>query len=176
MAVRPIITAPDPRLKARARPVARVDDAVRRLMDDMLATMYAAPGIGLAAPQVGESLRVIVVDVAGKDEKPAPMKLANPDVVWASDEWLRGEEGCLSLPEHYAEVDRPARVRVRYLDYHGEIREIEADGTLATCLQHEIDHLEGTLFVDHISALKRSIILRKLKKLKRIEAEEPARR
>lgn len=176
MAVRPIITAPDPRLKARARPVARVDETVRRLMDDMLATMYAAPGIGLAAPQVGESLRVIVVDVAGKDEKPAPMKLANPEVVWASDEWLRGEEGCLSLPEHYAEVDRPARVRVRYLDYHGEIREIEADGTLATCLQHEIDHLEGTLFVDHISALKRSIILRKLKKLKRIEAEEPARR
>ncbi|MFM2129576.1 MAG: hypothetical protein RL477_1122 [Pseudomonadota bacterium] len=175
MAVRPIITAPDPRLKVRARPVARVDEAVRRLMDDMLETMYAAPGIGLAAPQVGEAVRVIVLDVAGKDEKPRPMRLANPEIVWASDDVARGEEGCLSVPEHYAEVDRPAAVRVRYLDYQGEIREVEAEGTLATCLQHEIDHLEGTLFVDHISALKRNIILRKLKKQKRVEAGEPAR-
>jgi peptide deformylase len=175
MPVRPIITAPDPRLKSRARPVEKVDDAVRRLMDDMLETMYAAPGIGLAAPQVGESVRVVVLDVAGKDEDPQPMKLANPEIVWASDDWVRCEEGCLSVPEHYAEVDRPARVRVRYLDYQNEIREVEADGTLATCLQHEIDHLEGTLFVDHISALKRNIILRKLKKQKRAEAEEPAR-
>jgi len=113
------------------------------------------------------------LDVAGRDEDPRPMRLANPEIVWASDEVVSCEEGCLSLPDHYAEVERPERVRVRYLDYEGEIREIEADGTLATCLQHEMDHLEGTLFVDHISALKRGIILRKLKKLKKLEA--PAR-
>jgi peptide deformylase len=174
MARRSIIIAPDPRLKVTAKRVERVDQSVRKLMDDMAETMYAAPGIGLAAPQVGESLRVIVLDVAGKDEKPRPMKLANPEIVWASDERAVQEEGCLSLPEHYAEVERPARVRVRYLDYDNEIREIEADGTLATCLQHEMDHLEGTLFVDHISMLKRNIILRKLRKLKRTEPE-PAR-
>jgi len=174
MARRSIIIAPDPRLKVTAKRVERVDQSVRKLMDDMAETMYAAPGIGLAAPQVGESLRVIVLDVAGKDEKPAPMKLANPEIVWASDERAVQEEGCLSLPEHYAEVERPARVRVRYLDYDNEIREIEADGTLATCLQHEMDHLEGTLFVDHISMLKRNIILRKLRKMKRAEPE-PAR-
>jgi peptide deformylase len=173
MPIRPIITAPDPRLKVKARPVEKVDDDIRRLMDDMLSTMYAAPGIGLAAPQVGEAVRVIVLDVAGRDEDPRPMRLANPEIVWASDEVVSCEEGCLSLPDHYAEVERPERVRVRYLDYEGEIREIEADGTLATCLQHEMDHLEGTLFVDHISALKRGIILRKLKKLKKLEA--PAR-
>jgi len=173
MPIRPIITAPDPRLKVKARPVEKVDDYIRRLMDDMLSTMYAAPGIGLAAPQVGEAVRVIVLDVAGRDEDPRPMRLANPEIVWASDEVVSCEEGCLSLPDHYAEVERPERVRVRYLDYEGEIREIETDGTLATCLQHEMDHLEGTLFVDHISALKRGIILRKLKKLKKLEA--PAR-
>lgn len=173
MPIRPIITAPDPRLKVKARPVEKVDDDIRRLMDDMLSTMYAAPGIGLAAPQVGEAVRVIVLDVAGRDEDPRPMRLANPEIVWASDEVVSCEEGCLSLPDHYAEVERPERVRLRYLDYEGEIREIEADGTLATCLQHEMDHLEGTLFVDHISALKRAIILRKLKKLKKLEA--PAR-
>lgn len=173
MPIRPIITAPDPRLKVKARPVEKVDDNIRRLMDDMLSTMYAAPGIGLAAPQVGETVRVIVLDVAERDEDPQPMRLANPEIVWASDETVSCEEGCLSLPDHYAEVERPARVRVRYLDYQNEVREIEADGTLATCLQHEMDHLEGTLFVDHISALKRGIILRKLKKLKKLEA--PAR-
>ncbi len=174
MARRPIITAPDPRLKVKAKPVAKVDDNVRRLMDDMLETMYAAPGIGLAAPQVGEALRVLVLDVAGQDEAPRPMTFANPEIVWASDDYTVCEEGCLSVPEHYAEVERPARVRVRYLDYQNEIREIEAEGTLATCLQHEMDHLEGVLFVDHISALKRNIILRKLKKAKKTEPE-PAR-
>lgn len=173
MPIRPIITAPDPRLKVKARPVEKVDDNIRRLMDDMLSTMYAAPGIGLAAPQVGEAVRVVVLDVAGRDEEPAPMRLANPEIVWASDETVACEEGCLSLPDHYADVERPERVRVRYLDYQNEVREIEADGTLATCLQHEMDHLEGVLFVDHISALKRGIILRKLKKLKKLEA--PAR-
>jgi peptide deformylase len=173
MPIRPIITAPDPRLKVKARPVDKVDDDIRHLMDDMLSTMYAAPGIGLAAPQVGEAVRVIVLDVAGRDEEPQPMRLANPEIIWASDEIVACEEGCLSLPDHYAEVARPEKVRVRYLDYQNEVREIEADGTLATCLQHEMDHLEGVLFVDHISALKRGIILRKLKKLKKLEA--PAR-
>jgi peptide deformylase len=173
MPIRPIITAPDPRLKVKARPVDKVDDDIRHLMDDMLSTMYAAPGIGLAAPQVGEAVRVIVLDVAGRDEEPQPMRLSNPEIIWASDEIVACEEGCLSLPDHYAEVARPEKVRVRYLDYQNEVREIEADGTLATCLQHEMDHLEGVLFVDHISALKRGIILRKLKKLKKLEA--PAR-
>ena len=144
-------------------------------MDDLLETMYAAPGIGLAAPQVGVARRVLVLDVAGKDDPPAPLRVANPEILWASAETARGDEGCLSLPEHYAEVTRPARVRVRYLDHEDELREIEAEGTLAACLQHEMDHLDGVLFVDHLSALRRSIILRKLRKAKKVETPEPAR-
>ena len=175
MAKLPIIVAPDPRLKLKARPVARVDAEVRRLMDDLLETMYAAPGIGLAAPQVGVARRVLVLDVAGKDDPPSPLRVANPEILWASAETARGDEGCLSLPEHYAEVTRPARVRVRYLDHENELREIEAEGTLAACLQHEMDHLDGVLFVDHLSALRRSIILRKLRKAKKVETPEPAR-
>ena len=168
MAQLPIITAPDPRLKIKARPVPAVDNKVRRLMDDMLDTMYGAIGIGLAAPQVGQSSRVIVLDVARDGEKPQPLQLANPEILWRSPELTTGNEGCLSLPEHYAEVTRPAKIRLRYLDYQNEIREIEASGLLAMCLQHEIDHLDGVLFVDHISSLKRGIILRKLAKAKRI--------
>jgi peptide deformylase len=167
MAQLPIITAPDPRLKIKARPVPAVDDKVRRLMDDMLDTMYGAIGIGLAAPQVGQSSRVIVLDVAREGEKPHPLQLANPEILWRSPELTTGNEGCLSLPEHYAEVTRPAKIRLRYLDYQNEIREIEASGLLAMCLQHEIDHLDGVLFVDHISSLKRGMILRKLAKAKR---------
>jgi peptide deformylase len=167
MAQLPIITAPDPRLKITARPVAAVDDKVRRLMDDMLETMYGAIGIGLAAPQVGRSIRVIVLDVAREGEEPQPLKLANPEILWHSPELTTGNEGCLSLPEHYAEVTRPAKILLRYLDYQNEIREMEASGLLAMCLQHEIDHLDGILFVDHISSLKRGIILRKLAKAKR---------
>lgn len=167
MALLPILTAPDPRLKKKAKPVAKVDDGVRTLMADMLATMYAAPGIGLAAPQVGVGLRVIVLDVAREGEPPAPMKLANPEIVWASEDDATYEEGCLSVPEHYAEVVRPRAVKVRYLDETGAAREIEADGLLATCLQHEIDHLDGILFLDHLSALKRNMILRKLLKEKK---------
>ncbi|MFT5539663.1 MAG: peptide deformylase [Alphaproteobacteria bacterium] len=170
-----IIIAPDPRLKIKAKPVAAVDDAVRRLMDDMLETMYGAPGIGMAATQVGEAVRVIVVDVSPLEGDPEPMQMANPEVIWASDEREMCEEGCLSLPSYYAEVERPVRVRVRYLDYDNVAREIDAEGALATCIQHEIDHLDGTLFVDHISALKRGIILRKLKKQKKIDAEDAAR-
>jgi peptide deformylase len=167
MAQLPIITAPDPRLKIKARPVPAVDNRVRRLMDDMLDTMYGAIGIGLAAPQVGQSSRVIVLDVARDGEKPQPLQLANPEILWRSPELTTGNEGCLSLPEHYAEVTRPAAIRLRYLDYQNEIREIEASGLLAMCLQHEIDHLDGVLFVDHISSLKRGMILRKLAKAKR---------
>jgi peptide deformylase len=136
-------------------------------MDDMLETMYAAPGIGLAAPQVGEAVRVIVVDVA-RDGAPAqPLRLANPEIVWTSDEEIPCEEGCLSLPEQFAEVTRPAEVKVRYLDHENEIREVHAKGLLAVCLQHEMDHLEGVLFVDHISTLRRNMILRKLAKTKK---------
>ena len=167
MAQLPIITAPDPRLKIKARPVPAVDNKVRRLMDDMLDTMYGAIGIGLAAPQVGQSSRVIVLDVARDGEKPQPLQLANPEILWRSPELTTGNEGCLSLPEHYAEVTRPAKIRLRYLDYQNEIREIDASGLLAMCLQHEIDHLDGVLFVDHISSLKRGMILRKLAKAKR---------
>jgi peptide deformylase len=174
MAVREIITAPDPRLKIKARSVASVDARVRRLMDDMLETMYHAIGVGLAAPQVGEALRVIVVDVAREGEKPQPLRIANPEILWRSEETTLANEGCLSLPEHYADVERPAAIRLRYLDHENEIREIEAKGLLATCIQHEMDHLDGILFVDHISALKRGMILRKLSKAKRSRVLAPA--
>jgi peptide deformylase len=171
MALLPIIIAPDPRLKQIAAPVARVDERIRRLMDDMLETMYLAPGIGLAAPQVGVLERVIVVDASAKDEERAPLRLANPELIEVSEEDVNYEEGCLSLPEHYAEVVRPAQVRVRYLDHENEIRELDAEGLLGTCIQHEMDHLEGILFVDHLSALKRNMILRKLTKFKKAEAK-----
>jgi len=174
MAILPFIIAPDQRLAKPAKPVAKVDDSVRRLMADMLETMYQAPGIGLAAPQVGELKRVIVVDCAKSGEPPQPYKMANPEILWESEDLLVSNEGCLSLPEHYADVTRPAEVKIRYLDEQNEIRELHAKGLLATCIQHEIDHLEGTLFVDHLSALKRNIILRKLQKTKRQNATEPA--
>ena len=167
MAILPIIVAPDPRLKKVAEPVKKVDAEVRRLMDDMLETMYKAPGIGLAAPQVGMLKRVIVVDIAREEEKPQPFRMANPELIWVSEEDAVYNEGCLSLPEHYADVTRPAAIKVRYIDHENEIRELEADGLLATCIQHEMDHLEGILFVDHLTALKRNIILRKLLKAKK---------
>jgi peptide deformylase len=167
MAQLTIITAPDPRLKLKARPVAAVDAKVRRLMDDMLETMYGAIGIGLAAPQVGVASRVIVLDVARDGEKPQPMALANPEILWRSEELATNNEGCLSLPEHYADVTRPAEIRLRWLDRDNELRETEASGLLATCLQHEIEHLDGVLFVDHLSLVKRGMILRKLAKAKR---------
>ena len=167
MALLPIITAPDPRLKKKAQRVPAVDDKVRRLMDDMLETMYHAIGIGLAAPQVGVTSRVLVADVAREGEAPQPWQLANPEILLRSQEQIASSAGCLSLPEHYADVTRSAKVRLRYLDHQNEVREFEAEGLLATCLQHEIDHLDGILFVDHISPIKRSIILRKLAKAKR---------
>jgi peptide deformylase len=174
MALLPIITAPDPRLKIKARQVAKVDAKVRRLMDDMLETMYQAIGLGLAAPQVGVAQRVIVVDAAREGEDRNPLRIANPEILWRSEETTIANEGCLSLPEHYADVSRPAEIRLRYLDHQNEIREISAKGLLATCIQHEIDHLDGVLFVDHISALKRGMILRKLAKAKRSRVLAPA--
>jgi peptide deformylase len=174
MALLPIITAPDSRLKTVASRVDAVDDDIRRLMDDMLETMYAAPGVGLAAPQVGISKRVIVVDVARTGDAPEPMQMANPEIIEASSERSTVEEGCLSLPEHFAEVKRPERVRIRYLDRENEIRERDMDGFLATCIQHEMDHLDGILFVDHISGLKRGMILRKLTKLKKQDVKAGA--
>jgi peptide deformylase len=174
MAKLDIITAPDPRLKIKAKPVEKVDAKVRRLMDDMLETMYGSIGVGLAAPQVGVAQRVIVIDVAREGEKANPMRIANPAILWRSEEKLVANEGCLSLPEHYADVSRAAEIRFRYLDEQNEIREMEAKGLLATCVQHEIDHLNGVLFVDHVSALKRGMILRKLTKTKRSRALAPA--
>jgi peptide deformylase len=167
----PILIAPDPALKMRARKVADQDsDQVRALVPRMLATMYRAPGIGLAAPQVGVGLRLAVVDLM-RDEKPAPIVLVNPEVVAASEDLATREEGCLSLPGQYADVTRPARVKVRYFDQSGAKQEIEADGLLAACLQHEIDHLDGVLFVDHLSPLKRNMILRRLAKEMRQKRE-----
>lgn len=160
----PILIVPHPALKAKARKVGPADmDTVRALIPRMFAAMYAAPGIGLAAPQVGVGLRLAVVDLM-PDDKPAPMVLINPEVVGASEDVATREEGCLSLPGQYAEVSRPARVRVRYRDEAGATREVEAEGLLAACLQHEIDHLDGVLFVDHLSALKRNMILRRMAK------------
>jgi peptide deformylase len=171
MAIRPIIKAPDPVLKRKCLPVEKVDSHLRQLMDDMLETMYAAPGVGLAAPQVGVHKRVIVVDVSDPTgEEREPLRMANPEIIEASEDIVLREEGCLSFPEHYAEVERPATVRVRYLDQDNEIREIDAEGLLSVCVQHEMDHLDGVLFVDHLSSLKRNIIVRKMTKLKRAKA------
>lgn len=171
MALLPILTIPDRRLKLKAQPVATVDGKIARLMDDMLETMYRAPGIGLAAPQVGVASRVIVVDVSDHEKGPKkPLLMANPEIIGRSDQLCTMEEGCLSVPEYYAEVTRPAEVRVRYVDRNGTVQEFDADGLLATCVQHEIEHLEGTLFIDHLSSLKRNMIVRKLTKQKRDSA------
>lgn len=160
----PILLVPDARLRTKCRAVGPQDaDAVRALAPRMLATMYKAPGIGLAAPQVGDLLRLVVIDLQ-PDEKPDPMVLVNPEIVATSEELATREEGCLSLPGQYADVTRPAKVKLRWLDLEGGKREITADGLLATCIQHELDHLDGVLFVDHLSALKRNMMLRKLAK------------
>ncbi len=160
----PILYVPSPILRARAKPVAPGDeDRVRALSEKMLATMYAAPGIGLAAPQVGEGLRLVVIDVGPKDA-PAPLVLVNPEVVAESMEQATREEGCLSLPNIYADVTRPLKVKVRYKALDGSKQEIEGEGLMSACLQHEIDHLNGVLFVDYLSALKRNMLLRRLAK------------
>jgi len=157
-------------LKQISAPVAAVDDDLRALMDDMLETMYAAPGIGLAAIQVGVAKRVLVMDLARGETPPTPRFFVNPVILWASEETVPYEEGCLSVPEIYDEVERPARVRLRYLDYHGVSVEEEAEGVYAVCIQHEIDHLDGVLFIDHLSRLKRDRAVGKVKKAARLVA------
>jgi len=164
MAKLPILIAPHPKLKKVAAPVESVDDRIRQLMDDMLETMYDAPGIGLAAPQVGVMERVVVIDVANNGETPQPHKLVNPEVVWHGEELVDYEEGCLSLPEIFADITRPNEVRVRYRDENDTEQTLDAEGMLATVIQHEIDHLNGVLFVDHLSHLKRNMLMKKLSK------------
>ena len=170
MAIRPILIHPDPRLRKAAGPVEAVDDGVRALAADMLATMYEAPGIGLAATQLGVMKRVFVMDCAGKDEPPQPMVLINPEIVWRSEETETSEEGCLSIPEVYEDVTRPARVRLRWIGLDGEMHEQEFGDRWAICAQHEIDHLNGRLFIDYLSAVKRTMITSRMKKLKREKA------
>jgi peptide deformylase len=165
MALREILIVPDPILKQVSKPVETVDDDLRALMDDMLETMYAAPGIGLAAIQVGVPKRVIVMDLARQDEEPQPRYYVNPEILWASEETAPYEEGCLSVPEIFDEVERPARVKLRYLNYQGEQIEEDAEGLFAVCIQHEMDHLNGVLFIDHLSRLKREQAVKKVKKL-----------
>jgi peptide deformylase len=166
-----IITLPDRKLRMKSEPVERVDDDLRKFMDSMLETMYAAPGIGLAAIQVNVPRRVVTIDVAKRedDSQPAnPLFLVNPEIIARSDDWAVAEEGCLSIPEYYAEVERPASVRVAYIDRDGKPQEMDADGVLAICLQHEIDHLDGKLFIDHLSKLKRDMVIRKFTKQARL--------
>ncbi|MFT3722312.1 MAG: peptide deformylase [Hyphomonadaceae bacterium] len=170
MAIRPILTVPDPVLKQVSRRVDAVTDETRALMDDMLETMYAAPGIGLAAVQVGVPVRVIVMDLAKEGEKPEPRYFVNPEILETVEETQTYEEGCLSVPDYYDEVDRPKRVKLRYLNYQGEQIEEWAEGMYAVCIQHEMDHLQGTLFIDHLSRLKRSYAINKVKKAKKRDA------
>ncbi|MCA0318323.1 MAG: peptide deformylase [Proteobacteria bacterium] len=170
MALREIIVIPDTRLKLVSEPVAGVDAEVRRLADDMLETMYEAPGIGLAAIQIAVPKRIVTIDLARKDEPKAPIVLINPEITWTSDELSVYEEGCLSIPEYYEEVERPAKCMVRYLDLEGKTIELMCEGLLATCVQHELDHLNGVLFIDHLSRLKRDRVMKKYSKAAKREA------
>jgi peptide deformylase len=172
MTLRPILIHPDPRLKKLCDPVADVDDGMRALIDDMLATMYDAPGVGLAAPQIGIIRRVFVMDCAEQDASPEPMALINPEIVWSSEDTRVHEEGCLSIPDIYGDVTRPDRVKVRWIDRDGAECEGEFDGLAATCAQHEIDHLNGKLFIDYLGTVKRQMITAKMKKLKRERAKQ----
>jgi peptide deformylase len=164
MAMREIIILPDKRLRLKSDPVKAVDAGVRALVDDMFETMYEAPGVGLAAIQVGVPKRIVTVDTAKKDEPKQPQVFINPEVVWTSEEKSTYEEGCLSIPEYYEEVERPQQVKVRFMDIAGKTQEVEANGLLATVLQHEIDHTNGILFIDHISKLKRDRVIKKFAK------------
>jgi peptide deformylase len=167
MTVRKILTEPDPILRQKSQPVDKVDDLTRKLIDDMLETMYLAPGIGLAAIQIGVPKRIIVLDVSKNPEKKEPMYFVNPVIVSTSKNNITYEEGCLSVPGQFAEIDRPDRCHVKYLDYNGNYKEFKSEGLLATCIQHEIDHLEGILFIDYLSNLKKSMIIKKLLKQKK---------
>ncbi len=170
MALREIIVIPDPRLKLVSEPIATVDTEVRKLADDMLETMYEAPGIGLAAIQIAVPRRVVTIDLARKDEPKQPVVLINPEIIWRSDELSIYEEGCLSIPEYYEEVERPAKCRIRYQDLDGKAQELDCEGLMATCVQHEIDHLNGVLFIDYLSRLKRERVMKKFAKAARREA------
>jgi peptide deformylase len=166
-----IITLPDRKLRMKSAAVERVDDDLRKLMDSMLETMYAAPGIGLAAVQVNVPRRVVTIDVAKREDdtaSPDPLFLVNPEILWVSEDMTVAEEGCLSIPEYFAEVERPAKVRVAYMDRDGKKQEIEAEGVLAVCLQHEIDHIDGKLFIDRLSKLKRDMVIKKFAKQSRL--------
>ena len=170
MTIKPMVLLPDPVLRATSEPIKRVDDELRTLVDDMLETMYDAPGIGLAAIQIGIARRMLVIDCSSDEEDKNPMVFINPEIVDSSDERSVYEEGCLSIPDYYAEVERPAEVTANYVDRDGNERQIQANGLVATCLQHEIDHLNGVLFIDHISNLKRDMVVRKFTKLAKSRA------
>ncbi|MFG1343748.1 peptide deformylase [Xanthobacter autotrophicus DSM 431] len=171
MATRPILIIPEPKLRTISAPVEKIDGEVRKLVEDMFDTMYDAPGIGLAAVQVGVERRVVTIDVARDGEDKKPLALINPEIIATSDETSIYSEGCLSIPEYYEEVERPARVSVRFLDLEGKLREVDAEGLFATCVQHEIDHLNGVLFIDHISKLKRDRVIKKFTKQAKHKAE-----
>ena len=167
MTIRKILTEPDPFLRKKSQSVEKVDDSIRKVMDDMLETMYEAPGIGLAAIQIGIPKRIIVLDISKDPEKKEPMYFINPEKVYTSKDQATYEEGCLSVPGQFAEIDRPDKCHIKYLDYNGDSKELKAEGLLATCIQHEMDHLEGILFIDYLSKLKRSMITKKLSKQKK---------
>lgn len=171
MAIRDILVIPDKQLRLVSKKVEAIDDGIRKLVEDMFETMYDAPGIGLAAIQIGEPVRVVTMDLAKKDDEKAPRVFINPEIVWSSEEKNVHEEGCLSIPEYYEEVERPAQVKVTYLDLEGRQHEEQADGLFATCIQHEIDHLNGVLFIDHISKLKRDRVVKKFTKIAKHAAE-----
>jgi peptide deformylase len=168
MSVREIIKLPDKRLRLVSEPVKRVDPEIRKLVDDLFETMYKAPGIGLAAIQIGVAKRIITMDLSKKENDHEPQVFINPEIIWKSDETAKYEEGCLSIPDYYEEVERPAAVKAKYLGLDGKSHEIEAKGLLATCLQHEIDHINGILFIDHLSRLKRSLIIKKFAKASKV--------
>ena len=166
MTIKRILTEPDPFLRKKSENVEKVDDDIRQLMDDMLETMYNAPGIGLAAIQIGVPKRVIVMDISKGEEK-KPLYFVNPEIIWSSKEDATYEEGCLSVPGQFAEIDRPDKCHIKYLDYYGNKKELKAEGLLATCIQHEMDHLRGVLFIDYLSKLKKTLITKKLSKQKK---------
>jgi peptide deformylase len=170
MSIRPLVILPDSKLRLISEPIKEVTNEIRRLADDMLETMYDAPGVGLAAIQIGMPLRMVTMDVSKSEDEHQPLVLINPEIVWASEEKRVYEEGCLSIPEYYEEVERPDRVRFRYVNLQGETVEQDADGLLATCVQHEIDHLNGVLFIDYLSKLKRDRVITKFKKAAKREA------
>jgi peptide deformylase len=167
MAIRKILTIPDPKLREKSSAVKKVDKDIKNLMDDMLSTMYDAPGIGLAAIQIGIPKRVIVMDLSKEPDKKKPMYFINPEIIWKSNVNSSYEEGCLSIPNQFAKIDRPDKCHIKYLDYNGHEKEIKAEGLLSTCIQHEIDHLNGVLFIDYLSKLKKDIIIKKVSKDKK---------